>query len=119
MTDLAYVNIEAAAAPPEAPFSYAVSAGGYAFLAEQLASDALRREHKLGDVEDETRTAMELPKAVLGRLGLDFGDVVRVNVYMTDLGQAERMNAVYRSYFDPQRPPARTCVGVAGLMGGG
>ncbi len=86
MTDLAYVHIEAAAVPPEAPFSHAVTAGGYAFLAGQLASDALRREHKLGDVEDETRTAMELLKAVLGRLGLDFGDVVRVNVYMTDLG---------------------------------
>ncbi len=119
MSRFRHVNVEAAAAPPEMPFSHAVIDGDYAFLAGQLASDARDREVSLGDIEDETRVAMDLLAEVLGRLGLDFGDVVRVNVYMTDLGQAEGMNRVYRTYFEPARPPARTCVGVSGLLGGG
>jgi 2-iminobutanoate/2-iminopropanoate deaminase len=119
MSDLRYVNVEAAAAPPEVPFSHAVADGDYAFLAGQIASDAVDGEVRLGDIEDETRVVMELLRTVLGRLGLDFSDVVRVNVYMTDLSQAAPMNAVYQSYFAPGRLPARTCVGVTGVLGTG
>ncbi len=119
MSELKYVNIEAAAAAPEVPFSHAVSDGAYAFLAGQIASDALDGAVELGDIEDETRVVMELLGAVLGRLGLDFSDLVRVNVYMTELGQAARMDAVYQSYFAPGRLPARTCVGVTGVLGAG
>ncbi len=114
-----HVNIPAAAAPPEVPFSHAVVDGDYAFLAGQIASDATHREVRLGDIEDETRAVMELLGSVLAELGLDFGDVVRVNVYMTELGQAARMDAVYQSYFAPGRLPARTCVGVTGVLGAG
>ena len=119
MSELKYVNIEAVAAVPEVPFSHAVSDGAYAFLAGQIASDALEGAVELGDIADETRVVMELLGGVLGRLGLDFSDVVRVNVYMTDLGQAARMDAVYQSYFANGRLPARTCVGVTGVLGAG
>ncbi len=119
MPELKFVNIEAAAAPPEMPFSHAVADGDYAFLAGQIASDALDGASGLGDIEAETRVVMGLLGEVLGRLGLDFSDVVRVNVYMTDLSQAARMDAVYRTYFPPERPPARTCVGVTGVLGSG
>ncbi len=119
MSELRYVNIEGAAAAPEVPFSHAVSDGAYAFLAGQIASDAVDGAVVLGDIEAETRVVMGLLGDVLGRMGLDFSDVVRVNVYMTDLSQAARMDAVYRTYFAPERPPARTCVGVTGVLGAG
>ncbi len=119
MNERRHVNIAAAAAPPEVPFSHAVVDGDYAFLAGQIASDATHREVKMGDIEDETRAVMELLGFVLAELGLDFGDVVRVNVYMTDLGRHGAMDAVYSTYFDALRPPARTCVGVTGVLGGG
>ena len=119
MRERRHVNIAAAAAPPEVPFSHAVVDGDYAFLAGQIASDAKHRAVKLGDIEDETRAAMELLGLVLAELGLDFGDIVRVNVYMTDLGRHGAMDAVYSTFFDPARPPARTCVGVTSLIGGG
>jgi len=119
MRQLRHVNIDATAMPPRVPFSHAVADGQYAFLAGRLAADAIDRKVTSADIEEETRVAMELLGKVLRRLGLDFGDVVRVNVYMTDLRELDRMNAVYSTYFDPERPPARTCVGVAQLIGGG
>lgn len=118
MAELSHVNIGAAARPPAVPFSHAVTDGDYAFLSGLLASDAVEPGVELGDIAAETRVVMELLKGVLARLGLDFGDVVRVTVYMTDLDQVEAMNAVYLDYVDAERPPARTCVGVARLQGG-
>jgi len=118
MRQLRHVNISEAAAPPQVSFSHAVADGHYAFLAGQLADDAIDREVTPANIEEETHVAMELLGKVLRRLDLDFGDVVRVNVYMTDLSELDRMNAVYSTYFDPERPPTRTCVGVAQLIGG-
>jgi 2-iminobutanoate/2-iminopropanoate deaminase len=64
------------------------------------------------------RFEMCLLQGVLADLGLDFTDVVRVNVYMTDLDQFDRMNEVYARYFPARKLPARTCVGVARLLRG-
>ena len=83
------------------------------FFSGQLADDAKHRRVALGDIVDETRATMELLQGVLADLGLDFGDVVKVNVYMTDLDQFHRMNEIYAGYFPSGRFPARTTVGVA------
>lgn len=98
-------------------YSHAVIDGDYAFLSGQLADDAHRAVQR-GDIADETRAAMELLQGVLADLGLDFGDVVKVNIYMTDLDQFDRMNAVYAGFFSPGKLPARTTVGVAQLLSG-
>ena len=100
------------------PYSHAVLDGEYVFLSGQLADDANHRRVALGDIVDETRAAMELLQGVLADLGLDFGDVVKVNVYMTDLDQFDRTNEVYAGYFPSGRFPARTTVGVARLLFG-
>lgn len=98
-------------------YSHAVVDGDYAFLSGQLAADAHRTVRR-GDIADETRAAMELLQGVLADLGLNFGDVVKVNVYMADLDQFDRMNAVYAGFFPPGKLPARTTVGVASLLSG-
>jgi len=98
-------------------YSHAVIDGDYAFLSGQLAEDAHRVVQR-GDIADETRASMELLRGVLADLGLDFADVVKVNVYMTDLEQFDRMNAVYAGFFSPGKLPARTTVGVARLLSG-
>lgn len=100
------------------PYSHAVLDGEYVFLSGQLADDANHRRVALGDIVDETRAAMELLQGVLADLGLDFGDVVKVNVYMTDLDQFHRINEIYAGYFPGGRFPARTTVGVARLLFG-
>jgi 2-iminobutanoate/2-iminopropanoate deaminase len=98
-------------------YSHAVVDGEYAFLSGQLADDA-HRSVRRGDIADETRAAMELLQGVLADLGLDFGDVVKVNIYMRDLDQFDRMNEVYAGFFAPGKLPARTTVGVARLLSG-
>jgi 2-iminobutanoate/2-iminopropanoate deaminase len=99
-------------------YSHAVIDGTYAFLSGQLAADATRSVIDRSTIEGETRTCMELLGAVLAEIGSGFENVVRVNVYMTDLGEFDRMNGVYESFFATGHTPARTTVGVAQLLFG-
>ena len=100
------------------PYSHAVLDGGFAFLSGQLAADATTEKVDLSSIEAETRACLELLGEVLRQAGSGFEEVVRVNVYMTDLRDFERMNSVYQTFFAPGRAPARTTVGVAQLLFG-
>lgn len=107
------------AADPLDYLSHAVGDGRYVFLSGQLAGDKAGGAQGLGDIAAETRIAMELLGGALAEFGLGHADLLRVGIYMTDLGELERMNEVYARFFAPGRMPARTCVGVAALIGGG
>lgn len=91
-------------------YSHAVTDGYYAFLSGQLGADAAHRDVKFGDIIDETRASMELLQGVLRDLGLDFTDVVRVNVHLADAMLFDAMNSIYQTFFPPGRLPARTTV---------
>lgn len=117
MSELRFRNTPAANALDY--LSHGVSDGRYVFLAGQLAADQTGGAKGLGDIVAETRIAMELLGGALAEFGLGYGDLVRTNIYMTDLRELERMNEVYRSFFGSAPMPARTCVGVAALIGGG
>lgn len=99
-------------------YSHLTHASGFAFLAGQIETDDVSRPEPSGDIATETKAAMDNLARVLKQAGLDFSDVVRTNVYMTDLTQFARMNDVYAGYFAPGRLPARTAVGVAQLLSG-
>ena len=111
-----YRNAKASVQGPA--YNHVTVADGFAFVSGHLAADAARGPHALGDIAVETRASMDLLKDVLAGIGLGFKDVVRVNVYMTDLQEFDRMNEVYISYFSRGRAPARTTVGVASLLFG-
>lgn len=102
----------------DSPYSHAVVDGDWVYVAGQLAQDDPAWRDRHGTIEEETRAALELVGRILRAVGLDFSDVVRVGVFMTDLAEFERMNAVYAGYFPPERAPARTCVGVSALLAG-
>jgi 2-iminobutanoate/2-iminopropanoate deaminase len=105
---------------PVAPFSHAVEVDGWVFLTGQMPTlpDDDRAPLPEG-IEAQTRRVMDNLIIVLRGLGLSLQHVVSVRAYLT---QFERdyapMNDVYRSYFPPDRLPARTCVGVTGLARG-
>ena len=61
---------------------------------------------------------MELIRDTLALQALRLGDIVKVNIFMKDLQEFDRMNAVYRSFFAEGREPARTTVGVADILFG-
>lgn len=117
MTELRHRNTPAANSL--AYLSHGVGDGRYVFLSGQLAADKTGGAKGLGDIVAETRIAMELLGGALAEFGLGYADLVRTNIYMTDLRELERMNEVYRGFFGSGPTPARTCVGVAALIGGG
>lgn len=66
--------------------------------------------------EDEVRQTLENINVVLKQAGYSPADAVAVQVYLTDMNLFQRMNKVYVEFF-PEPRPARTTVGVAGLVG--
>ncbi|MGH7363833.1 MAG: Rid family detoxifying hydrolase, partial [Candidatus Methylomirabilales bacterium] len=67
-----------------------------------------------GGIEAQTRRVLENLKAVLAAAGSSLDRVLRVGVYLTDLGHFQAMNRIFAEYLDPYRP-ARSTVGVAAL----
>ena len=68
-----------------------------------------------GDIEAETKSALEKSRSVLQAGGFDLKDVVAVQVYLADIKEFQKMNGVYRTFFlDPR--PTRTTVQVAALV---
>lgn len=96
------------------PYSHGVVAGDLVFCSGQTPIDPATGELVDGGIGDQTRQCLTNLFSVLAAAGLGADDVVKVNVYLTDMADFEPMNAVYRLMFaDPH--PARTTVAVAGL----
>ena len=97
---------------PRGPYSPAIVANGFVFVAGQAAINPKTDEFELGNVGDETRRTLENIKAILESAGSSMKDVVRVGVFLSDMKNFAAMNEVYAEYF-PKDPPARTTVGVS------
>lgn len=96
------------------PYSQAVRVGNFVFTAGQLGLVPGTKEFAGPDVESQTRQALENLKAILEAAGSSLRHVVKTTVFLQDLGEFARMNAVYGEYF-PEEPPARSTVQVAAL----
>ena len=110
-----------AAPTPVAPYSHAVEADGWVFLTGQLPIEPGDGDEAAtpDGIEAQTRRTMDNLVIVLEELGLDLGHVVAARVFLTRFEEDyAAMNAVYRSYFPPERLPARTCIGVTALARG-
>jgi 2-iminobutanoate/2-iminopropanoate deaminase len=99
------------------PYSVAVQAGQLVFTAGQIGLDPKIMEIVSGGVEAETRQVLTNLKNVLEDAGSSLGDVVKTTVFLKDMGDFAKMNAVYGEFFS-QNPPARSTVAVAGLPKG-
>jgi 2-iminobutanoate/2-iminopropanoate deaminase len=114
-------EIVATAAAPGAigPYSQAVAvrAGAMLFLSGQIPLDPATGELVKGTIEQETEQVMRNLEAVLAAGGAGFQHVVKTTIYLTDLGDFARVNAVYGARFTSS-PPARATVQVAALPRG-
>ena len=99
------------------PYSRAVWAGDILYLAGQLGIDPATNKLVEGGAGPETEQLMKGIVAVLGVAGLSMADVIKSNVYLTDVNDFAAMNKVYETYFEAPYP-ARTTVAVAALPGG-
>lgn len=111
MTRKAY---SAAGAATVGPYSHAVAAGEIVYLSGQTPLDPKTGKLVEGDVGAQTAQCFENLANVLAAAGLTLDDVVKVNVFLTDIGDFAAMNAVYATKFAAPYP-ARSTVGVAAL----
>jgi reactive intermediate/imine deaminase len=101
--------------PAERPFSPGILIGDTLYVSGQRGFDP--KTQKIPDnFDNEVRQCLNNVGAVLHAGGLDFSNVVSVQVYLTDMDLYQRMNAVYTQFFKEPRPP-RTTLGVAKLGG--
>ena len=115
---LAAVTTSAAPAPV-GPYNQAVQAGGFLFCSGQIALDPTTGAMVgSGDVEAETRQVLANLKAVLAAAGATPQQVVRTTVFLADLADFGRVNALYSEVFGEGVSPARACVEVAALPKG-
>jgi len=97
------------------PFSKVVRAGGFLFLSGVLPMDE-KGQIVSGSIDVQTRTVLERIGATLGEHGAGLADVVRVTVWLADLGDFAAFNEEYRRHFESGFP-ARSTV-QATLYGG-
>jgi len=112
--------VTAAAPAPVGPYNQAVKAAGLLFCSGQIALDpATGTMVGSGDVEAETRQVLANLQAVLAAAGCSPQQVVRTTVFLTDLADFTKVNALYAGVFGAGVSPARACVQVAALPKGG
>ena len=100
-----------------APFSHAVEFDGWVQLTGQMPTDPERDTKPLPEgIREQTRQVMENLSIILNEMQLSMENVLSTRVFLTNFKRDyELMNNVYQTYFENDRLPARTCVGVTDL----
>jgi len=96
------------------PYSPAIKVGNLVFVSGQLPVDSATGEIAGDDIEVQTRKSLENLKAVLEPYSIDFENVVKVTIFLTNMDDFSKVNKVYSDYFKEEFP-ARSCIEVARL----
>jgi 2-iminobutanoate/2-iminopropanoate deaminase len=102
---------------PVGPFSQAIMANGFIFVAGQTARDPKTGQVIEDEITRQTERVMENLKAILESAGSSLDKTVKTTVYLKDMNDFDAMGKVYSRYF-PSHPPARATVEVGRLHGG-
>ena len=102
---------------PVGPFSQAIKANGFVFVAGITARDPKTGQVIEDNITPQTELVMENIKAILEAAESSLDRVVKTTVYLKDMNDFDAMGKVYSRYF-PSHPPARATVEVARLHGG-
>ena len=105
---------------PVAPFSHAVEADGWVFVTGQMPTDPAAPDAPLPvGIEAQTRRVVDNLKLVLGGIGLGLEDITMARIYLTRFERDyEALNALWPTFFEEGKLPARTTVGVTALATG-
>ena len=98
-------------------YSQAVKVGNTVYLSGQIPLDPVTMTLVDGEIDQQIRRVFENLKAVTEAANGNFGDVVKLNVFLTDLGHFSRVNEIMAEYFS-EPYPARAAIGVAALPRG-
>ncbi|TDD76902.1 RidA family protein [Flavobacterium caseinilyticum] len=100
---------------PIGPYNQAVLKGNTLYTSGQIAIDPASGELITDSIEAETEQVMQNMKAVLAAAEMTFENVVKTTIFIMDMNDFAKINAVYGSYFNEKNAPARETVQVAGL----
>ena len=99
---------------PIGPYNQAILSGNLLFISGQVCIDPATGNLKNRDIQEETHQVMHNLKAILQQAGMDFSNVVKTTIFITDMHQFGEVNQVYGKYFDSEFP-ARETVQVSAL----
>jgi len=99
------------------PYSQGIKAGNLVFTSGQLPIDIKISDELITDVKEAALATLMNVKAILEEGGAKMDDVVKVTVFLTDMGDFAAVNEVYAEFFN-EPFPARSCYAVAGLPKG-
>jgi 2-iminobutanoate/2-iminopropanoate deaminase len=99
---------------PIGPYNQAVKANGFLFVSGQIPANPETGEIVQGSIEDETQMVMKNLQAILTEAGIGFSHVVKASIFISNMDDFAKINAVYGSYFTDNFP-ARETVQVARL----
>ena len=102
---------------PVGPYSQAIEVGNTLYCSGKIAIVPETDQVLTGDIETQTRQVMKNISAVLDKAGYNFNNVVKTTIYLTNMADFPKVNAIYGEAFK-ELPPARSTVQVAGLPKG-
>lgn len=100
---------------PIGPYNQAVLTGNTLYTSGQIALDPTTGELVNSSIEIETKQVMENMKAVLMEAGMTFENVVKSSIFISNMHDFTKINAVYGNYFNAETAPARETVEVSNL----
>lgn len=100
---------------PIGPYNQAVLINGTLYTSGQIALHPINGNLVLDTIEKETEQVMKNLKAVLEAADMDFSDVIKSSIFISDMDNFGIINKIYGSYFDEDNAPARETVQVAKL----
>jgi 2-iminobutanoate/2-iminopropanoate deaminase len=109
-------EVKSSGAPaPVGPYSQAIIAGDLVFCSGQIPLDPATGQLVTGDIEVQAERVLQNIRAVLEEAGTSLAHVVKATVFLVDLADFPRMNAVYAKHFTSDPKPARSTIQVAKL----
>lgn len=102
---------------PIGPYSQGIAVGGLIFFSGQIAIDPAVGKITATDIEGQTVQVLSNISALLAAASLTPADVVKTTVFVRNMGDFAKVNAIYAQTFDKE-PPARSCVEVSALPSG-
>jgi 2-iminobutanoate/2-iminopropanoate deaminase len=107
--------ISTASAPAAiGPYSQAIVHNGIAYLSGQIPLDPGTGQLVEGEIEVQTRRVLDNLGAVLTAAGASYASVLKTTIFLKDMDDFPKVNAIYAEYF-PENPPARATVQAAKL----
>jgi len=107
------INTDNAPAPI-GPYNQSVKANGFLFISGQIAINPATNTIEANTVEEETEQVMKNLEAVLTAAGMNFSNVVKTTIFLSDMALFSIVNEIYGRFF-PDNAPARETVAVKGL----